>query len=129
MNEDSARKAEEAADIAKALGVEHRVVTLDWIEGGRRKTDSVARHRRYPALMEQCRDVGANVLMMAHSQDDQIGTVGPSNQDTFKKCPGLGVRGPQISLPHRDSGVSYVKEQWHRGAGRDVSSELLGKLS
>ena len=75
MNEDSARKTEEAAAIARSLGVDHRVVTLDWAEGGRRKTDSVARHRRYPALMEQCRGVGANILMMAHSQDDQIGTV------------------------------------------------------
>ena len=68
--------SEKAAEIAGELGVEHRVVTLDWEEGGRKMTEAVARHRRYPVLMEQCRKIGARVLMMAHSQDDQIGGSG-----------------------------------------------------
>lgn len=73
MNEENTRKAEKAAEIAQTLGVAHHVVTLDWAEGERRMTESVAGYRRYPALMEQCRRVGAGVLMMAHSLDDQIG--------------------------------------------------------
>ena len=76
MNEESVRRAGEAAEIAGALGVEHRVVPLEWGEGGRRMTEAVARHRRYPALMEECRKVGARILMMGHSQDDQIGACG-----------------------------------------------------
>lgn len=73
MGEECATRAERVGEIARDLGMEHSVVTLDWEEGWRRKTEAVARHRRYPALMEQCRKVGAKVLMMAHSQDDQMG--------------------------------------------------------
>ena len=73
MHEENTREAERVKEIARSLEVEHRVVTLDWEEGGRRMTESVARHRRYPALMEQCRKEGAGVLMVAHSEDDQIG--------------------------------------------------------
>ena len=73
MSDESVRRAEEVGEIARALGVEHRVVSLEWGEGGRRRTEAVARHRRYPTLMEECRKVGARVLMVGHSQDDQIG--------------------------------------------------------
>ena len=60
------------SEIAASLGVEHHMVTLEWAEG-ERMTESVARHRRYPALMEQCRKAKAGILMVGHSQDDQIG--------------------------------------------------------
>ena len=74
MDEEGARRVRETAEIAAALGVEHRVVALDWREAGRRRrTEAVARHRRYPVLMEECRKAGARILMMGHSQDDQIG--------------------------------------------------------
>ena len=73
MSEENGRRVEEVGEIARALGVEHRVVSLEWGEGGRRMTEAVARHRRYPTLMEECRKVGARVLMVGHSQDDQIG--------------------------------------------------------
>jgi tRNA(Ile)-lysidine synthetase-like protein len=73
MNEENARRAEMVSEIAASLGVEHHMVTLEWAEG-ERMTESVARHRRYPALMEQCRKAKAGILMVGHSQDDQIET-------------------------------------------------------
>ena len=72
MDTEGQKRVEEVGRVAEVLGVEHHVVSLEWGEGGRR-TEAVARHRRYPALMEECRRVGARVVMVGHSQDDQIG--------------------------------------------------------
>ena len=46
---------------------------LDWNKDGPRKIESIARHRRYPALMEEGRRQGTGIIMVAHCQDDQIG--------------------------------------------------------
>ena len=72
MVEKDAQKAERAAEIARSLGVEHQVVCINWEEDVPKK-ESVARYRRYPTLMQQCRKLGAGVLMTAHNMDNQIG--------------------------------------------------------
>ena len=72
MHEQSAREVERAAEIAGSLGVEHQVVCINWEEDVEKK-DSLARYRRFPTLVHQCRKLGVGVLMTAHNMDDQIG--------------------------------------------------------
>ncbi|NWG53620.1 MAG: tRNA lysidine(34) synthetase TilS, partial [Hydrogenophilaceae bacterium] len=68
--EDAAR----AARFAEALGVPARIVTLAWPPGAKR-TQAALRRARHVALYEAARSVGASVVALAHTADDQAETV------------------------------------------------------
>lgn len=77
-------EAERTGELVRNLGVEHHILTLDWGEekqggggGGdlprRGKLQIAAREKRYPALLQFCRNKDIRALMVAHHLDDQNG--------------------------------------------------------
>lgn len=74
MREESGEEAQRAASLARSLGVDHVITELEW--GSVSKTGSRARCLRYRALMRECERVGADVLMVGHHSNDQIGIGG-----------------------------------------------------
>ena len=74
LRDGSAEDALRAAGIARALGVRAMPLRLDWPEGPR-KAQSAARAARYAALCGAARSVGAKVIALGHTRDDQAETV------------------------------------------------------
>lgn len=70
----SADDAARAAGFAAELGVEGKVLRLAWPDGPKRAQAS-AREKRYAALCDAARAVGANCIMLGHTRDDQAETV------------------------------------------------------
>lgn len=74
LREGSAAEAARAASFAEKLGVEANVVTLRWPQPGSR-AHLVTRQERYKALCAEARCIGASVIALAHTRDDQAETV------------------------------------------------------
>lgn len=69
----SAEAAGEAAAIARGLGAEVEVLTIDW-EGRRPTGQAAARAARYRVLCAAMRRRGLDALFVAHTADDQVET-------------------------------------------------------
>lgn len=68
--EDAAR----AAALAQSFAVPTRIVTLRW-SAGEKRSQAALRRRRHAALYEAARAIGARVVALAHTADDQAETV------------------------------------------------------
>jgi tRNA(Ile)-lysidine synthase len=66
--------ARRARDMAQALGVRAEIATLDWA-GPPRRAQAHARQARHRALCDAARRLGARVIALAHSGDDQAETL------------------------------------------------------
>lgn len=86
LRDGSASDAARAAGFAKARGVEAEILTLAWPDGPRRSQEA-ARDARYAVLSERARQLGANVIAVAHNADDQAETL------TMRAAAGSGWRG------------------------------------
>ena len=76
LREGSSEEAERTCQHVTSLGVEQHTVTLDWGDQGippPGKVQVLAREKRYTTLLNLCRDMDINTLMLAHHQDDQNG--------------------------------------------------------
>ena len=70
---DSLKVGEEVAK----LGVEHRIIPLEWEEiPPPGKIHMLTRERRYNALLQLCTELDIKVLMLGHHQNDQTGEFG-----------------------------------------------------
>ncbi|MBM7618067.1 tRNA(Ile)-lysidine synthase [Weissella uvarum] len=52
-----------------------KIVRLDWEKTPTTRVEEQARHRRYAALIDEAKAIGANKLVTAHHQDDQAETI------------------------------------------------------
>ena len=73
LRQESGKEAERAGALARSLGVDHVITKLEWGRREGSRTASRARRLRYTALMSQCEEVGADLMMVGHHADDQIG--------------------------------------------------------
>lgn len=73
LREGSAADAERAAALARDLGVEARVLALEW--RGENRAHEAARALRYAALAAEARAQNARVIALGHTRDDQAETV------------------------------------------------------
>lgn len=77
LQEGSAKAAEDAAQRCLGLGlkpVEVRTVDID-VRGHGRGEEAAARDARYEAIINVAHETSANVVFLAHTQDDQAETV------------------------------------------------------
>ena len=70
----SKKEARDVAKLAAKLGVQHRI--LEW-KGNKPKTglQEAARHARFDLLALLAKEIGADILMTAHTRDDQAETI------------------------------------------------------
>ena len=77
LREESREEAEKVKEIVTGMGVEHHTLKLDWEKEGKPmssgKVQSMARIKRYSALLGFCQQLGINVLMTGHHLNDQLG--------------------------------------------------------
>lgn len=86
LREGSAGDAKAAAEIAAGLGVDAKILVLDWPEHANRAHEA-ARQLRYSALCKHARQLGARVIATGHTRDDQAETV------LLRGARGSGLRG------------------------------------
>lgn len=75
LREDSRAEAEWVCRVAARLGLQHKLLT--WERGGGPATSlqASAREARYSLLADACRTMGIEVLVTAHTEDDQAETI------------------------------------------------------
>jgi tRNA(Ile)-lysidine synthase len=113
LREGSADDARRAAGFAEAAGVRAHVLTLTW-PGGARRAQAAAREARFRALCEAARNIGAQVIVMAHTADDQAETV------LMRAAGGSTWRGLAGMAPIAPAPV------WPEGRGVLIARPLLG---
>jgi tRNA(Ile)-lysidine synthase len=86
LREGSAGDALRALGLAEALNVPSEILTLSWPDGPKR-AQQAARRARYAALCDAAHRLGANVIALAHTADDQAETV------LMRAASGSGWRG------------------------------------
>ncbi len=121
LREESQREALRVGELVTKMGVEHRILTLDWGgegEGGRGdKVQESARAKRYSALFGLCEQLGINVLMTGHHLNDQLGRREMLLSKAFLPI----FLPPPLSLPpthpSRDLPLSTIQRKWCRWLG------------
>lgn len=104
--------AHRAKGFAEALGVGAELITLAWASGSKR-TQQDARMARYRALCAAAVQVGARVIALGHTADDQAETV------LMRAASGSGWRGLAGIAPLAPAPV------WPEGRGLLVARPLL----
>ncbi|HVV34270.1 MAG TPA: tRNA lysidine(34) synthetase TilS [Vitreimonas sp.] len=74
LRDGSAGDAERAQAFAGDAGVSAEILTVSW-PGGVKRNQAAARTARYEILCGRAREMGARVIAVAHTADDQIETV------------------------------------------------------
>lgn len=77
LRKESASEAQQVANIAKNLGVQHHILTLDWNEAEKppaSRIQSVARERRYQVIYEFCKAQQILYFFAGHHLNDHIET-------------------------------------------------------
>jgi tRNA(Ile)-lysidine synthase len=74
LRDGSVTDAAKARDFAQELGVSSEVLTVDW-RGVTKRSQAAARAARYEILCARARELGARVIAVAHTADDQMETV------------------------------------------------------
>lgn len=113
LREGSAVDAARAAGFAREAGVAASVLTLSWPDGPNR-AQAAARDARYRALCEEARCMGARVIAVAHSADDQAETVlmRAAGGSTWRGLAGMPSFAPA--------------PVWPQGRGLMIARPLLG---
>ncbi|KAI5240001.1 hypothetical protein E4T42_08532 [Aureobasidium subglaciale] len=79
LRSESTKEAESVAELLGTLGIQHKILTLDWkdIQNPAKLSnlESVARRMRFKALGKACADADIEALLLAHHADDQAETV------------------------------------------------------
>ena len=74
INKGSYENSLKAREEIVKLGVEHRIIPLEWEETPPPgKMHMLTRERRYSSLLQQCQELDIRVLMFGHHQNDQTG--------------------------------------------------------
>lgn len=111
LREESAREAVEVGELVTKMGVEHRVLTVDWEGSGRgggavnRRIQELAREKRYSLLFRLCQQLGIEVLMTGHHFNDQLGKKVEGGMST---APSILPSLPQETFVHRLSKGSGI---------------------
>jgi tRNA(Ile)-lysidine synthase len=113
LREGSAQDAARAADFAAALGVAAGVLTLTW-SGVPSRSQEATRQARYAALCRHARTLGACVIAVAHSSDDQLETL------MMRAAAGSGERGLAGMRAFAPAPL------WPEGRGLWIARPLLG---
>lgn len=113
LREGSGADARRARGFAQALGLRGEIVTLDWA-GAPKRAQQAARRARYAALCDAARRLGARVIAVAHTADDQAETL------MMRAAGGSGWRGLAGMAPFASAPI------WPEGRGLFVARPLLG---
>ncbi len=77
LRAESSVEAERASELVRSLGAHPHTLTLDWRDVGgtppQGKVQTLARVKRYKALLQQCQSLGLDTLMLGHHRGDQHG--------------------------------------------------------
>jgi|CXWL01.1.fsa_nt_gi tRNA(Ile)-lysidine synthase len=109
----AAEDARRALCFANAAGVKGEIATLAWPHGPKR-AQQAAREARYRALCERARSIGARVIALGHTGDDQAETL------LMRAAAGSGWRGLAAMALVAPAPV------WPEGRGMLVVRPLLG---
>ncbi|MGW7679314.1 tRNA lysidine(34) synthetase TilS [Kribbella sp. NPDC054772] len=122
LQPDSANVAETAADQCRALGLDPvhvRQVTVG-VEGG---PEAAARTARYDALRDAADELGADVVLLAHTRDDQAETVllGLGRGSGARSLAGMAavvglLRRPFLEVPRATTAAACIAgglRPWH----------------
>ncbi|MFC5261216.1 tRNA lysidine(34) synthetase TilS [Kribbella qitaiheensis] len=122
LQADSAHVAETAADQCRSLGldpVQVRAVEVG-TEGG---PEGAARRARYDALRDAADEFGADVILLAHTRDDQAETVllglarGSGARSLAGMAPAAGLlRRPLLAVPRSTTAAACIASglrPWH----------------
>src|SRR3546814_18153913 len=71
LRPESAAEADMVTRFCRDLGVGHRTLVLDGLDGAAGNIPARAREARYAAMTAACREAGAGVLMTAHPAQQQ----------------------------------------------------------
>lgn len=79
VRQNSSDEAAKVADQLQSIGVEPRILRLDWSNHGDPKDltnfEAVARRLRYQAMGKECYNAGIQSLLVGHHADDQAETI------------------------------------------------------
>lgn len=114
LRDGSAADAARARAIADDIGISAHVLTLTW-PNGLRRAQADAREARYRALCDAARDVGARVIALGHTRDDQAETV---LMRAARGSSWRGLAGMRVFAP---------APVWPEGRGLMLARPLLGR--
>jgi tRNA(Ile)-lysidine synthase len=110
--------AEQAANIAQTLGIQHVTMKLPWGQTGcppkpgpDAKIEELARDMRQMVLFNQMKRFSANALASGHHADDQVETM----------LMRMGRGSSQLGL----AGMRYCR-RWGMGTGGEMNDKLYG---
>lgn len=133
LRAESAAEAKRAADLARGLGAEPHILTLDWPDGAKGSQDA-ARTARHEALAVFARRQGVSVIYLGHTRDDQAETVAmrrdrtsggaglsgmgalapspvwPEGRDLWIARPMLGLSRERLREVLKDDGIGWIED-------------------
>lgn len=100
LRAESATEAKRAAELARGVGAEAHILTLDW-PGGAKGSQDAARTARHEALAAFARSQGVSVIYLGHTRDDQAETVAMRRDRTSGDAglSGMGALAPSPVWP------------------------------
>lgn len=122
LREGSREEAEMVADVCKALGVPHQILTVEWDKKPTSAIQERARMRRYKALGEWARERAIEVVATAHHSEDQAETL------LMRLVRGSGVRGlagmrALRKFPGSNVVLARPLLNWTRGELADICAQ------
>ncbi|MDP3891199.1 tRNA lysidine(34) synthetase TilS [Nocardioides sp.] len=117
LQEGSAERAEAVVHQMAGLGVDETVSTRVRVEGGGRGPEAAAREARYAVLEQVADHVGAAVVLLGHTRDDQAETVllGLTRGSGGRSLAGMRrsfdrYRRPLLDVPRADTAAACAAE-------------------
>lgn len=97
LRPEAAAEAEFVSQTASALGLPHTTLTIDWASN-EHQSQSSARQKRYAALANLARKVGAKIVLTGHTLSDQAETF-LMRAASSSRAWGLGCMEPLTPIP------------------------------